>query len=260
MEPNAFIAEVYRRMAERYEGKRPEPSWRETENNQMVVASVRQYAPHLPNDKRAHILDVGFGDGWFMAACLKLGYSNLTGIDFGIQYKQHVRNWAPDRITLCEIKNDIGTFLSDRKEQYDFIHVSHVIEHIPKYSLLWVVDSLYWALKRGGTILLRTPNMEGLCANSSLYVTLSHEYGFAGSNLLSLLQLGGFDDVRLIDFGPQASTLKQRFGNLLRWPFVQMNRMEHRLFGVNVGDRFGSELIAIGKRGDWPPYFAERYK
>jgi len=42
---------------------------------------------------------------------------------------------------------------------------------VPKYSLLWVVDALYRALKRGGVLLLRTPNMEGPCATSSLYVT-----------------------------------------------------------------------------------------
>jgi 2-polyprenyl-3-methyl-5-hydroxy-6-metoxy-1,4-benzoquinol methylase len=37
--------------------------------------------------------------------------------------------------------------------------MSHVIEHIPKYSLLWVVDALYYALQPGGILMLRTPNM-----------------------------------------------------------------------------------------------------
>jgi hypothetical protein len=78
--------------------------------------------------------------------------------------------------------------------------MSHVIEHVPKY----------WALRRGGSVLLRTPNMEGPCANSSMYVTLSHEYGFAGSNLISLLDICGFDDVRLLKFPQHAPSLKQR--------------------------------------------------
>ena len=94
--------------------------------------------------------------------------------------------------------------------------MSHVIEHVPKYSLLWVVDCLYGALRRGGSVLLRTPNMEGPCANSSMYVTLSHEYGFARSNLISLLDICGFDDVRLLQFPEHAPSLKQRVGNLLR--------------------------------------------
>jgi len=103
------------------------------------------------------------------------GYENLFGADFGIENKAYVKAWAPDAIQLSEIRNDIGSFLADKPETYDFIHMSHVIEHIPKYSLLWVVDALYRALKPGGVLILRTPNMEGPCADSSLYVTLAHE-------------------------------------------------------------------------------------
>jgi len=260
MDPHAFIAEVYRRMAARHASEKHRPNWSETEKDVSVLAATRQYAPHLPNDKAARILDIGFGTGWFLAACLKLGYGNLYGADFGITHKNYIRDWAPDRITLFEIRDNIAEFLSDKQEQYDFIHISHVIEHVPKYSLLWVVDSLYWALKRGGTLLLRTPNMEGPCANSSLYVTLSHEYGFAGANLTSLLDICGFDDIRLVDFRDYAPTLKQRVGAVLRWPIVQHSRLRSRLFGVNRGGQFGTELIAIARRGEWPPYFDPRYK
>lgn len=61
---------------------------------------------------------------------LRLGYLNLSGADFGIKYKDNTRSWAPDRITLHEIRGNVGDFLSDQREQYDFIHMSHVIEHI----------------------------------------------------------------------------------------------------------------------------------
>jgi 2-polyprenyl-3-methyl-5-hydroxy-6-metoxy-1,4-benzoquinol methylase len=260
LDPNAFIAEVYRRMAERYASEKPRPNWSEAENDAMVRAAAYQYAPYLPKDKTARILDIGFGEGWFLAACLKLGYKNLCGAEFEIAQKTFIRDWAPDRITLYEIQGDIGEFLGDKKEQYDFIHLSHVIEHLPKYSLLWTVDALYWALKHGGTILLRTPNMEGPCANSCLFVTLAHEYGFAGANLMSLFEICGFDELRFVNFPDYAPTLKQRMGNLLRWPILKQNEFRHRLFGVNRGKQFGSELIMTAKRGDWPPYFDRRYK
>jgi 2-polyprenyl-3-methyl-5-hydroxy-6-metoxy-1,4-benzoquinol methylase len=260
MEPHAFIAEVYRRMAQRHATEKRRPTWRETETDPVVIEAAPQYAPYLPPDKTARILDIGFGSGWFLAACLKLDYRNLSGADFAIANKDYVRDWAPDRISLHEIHDNIGEFLSDKKEQYDFIHMSHVIEHVPKYSLLWLVDALYQALKRGGTLLLRTPNMEGPCANSSFYVTLAHEYGFAGSNLVSLLDICGFDDVRLVQFRDPAPSLKQRMGNALRWPILQQSKVRHRLFGVNQGGEFGAELIAVAKRGDWPPYFDRRYQ
>jgi len=260
MDPHAFIAEVYRRMALRHATEKPRPTWSETQTNPMVMQAAQQYTAYMPQDKAARILDIGFGSGWFLAACLKLGYQNLSGADFAIANKNYVRDWAPDRITLHEIRDNIGEFLSGQQEQYDFIHMSHVIEHVPKYSLLWLVDALYQALKRGGTLLLRTPNMEGPCANSSFYVTLAHEYGFAGSNLISLLDICGFDDVRLVQFRDPAPTLKQRFGNALRWPILQQNKLKHRLFGVNQGSQFGTELIAVAKRGDWAPYFDRRFQ
>jgi 2-polyprenyl-3-methyl-5-hydroxy-6-metoxy-1,4-benzoquinol methylase len=240
MDPHAFIAEVYRRMALRHAGEKRRPSWDEIQKDVVVVRASREYAPYLPKNKTARILDIGFGEGWFLAACLKLGYSSLSGADFGIQHKDYVRGWDPDRVTLHEIQGNIGEFLSDKKELYDFIHMSHVIEHIPKYSLLWVVDALYAALKPGGQILLRTPNMEGPCANSSLYVTLSHEYGFAGSNLISLLDICGFDDVRLLQFSDPSRTLKQYLGKILRWPILKESQVRHRLFGVNRGEQFGA--------------------
>lgn len=260
MEPHAFIAEVYRRMSLRHSAEVRRPSWSEIQKDATVNTAVQQYAPYLPSDKTARILDLGFGTGWFLAACLKLGYQNLAGADFGIAHKNYVRDWAPDRITLHEIHENIGEFLSDQREQYDFIHMSHVIEHVPKYSLLWLVDALYQSLKHGGMLLLRTPNMEGPCALSSYYVTLGHEYSFVGSNLVSLLEICGFDEVRLVQFKEHSPTLKQRLGNVLRWPILQENKLRHRLFGVNYGGQFGRELIATAKRGDWPPYFDRRYQ
>lgn len=198
MDPNAFIAEVYRRMAARHAAGIARATWHEMENNPMVLQVVHQYKPYLPQDRTAPILELGIGDGWFIAACLKLGYQKIYGADFGITHKHNIRAWAPDCVTLFDIPSDIGEFLSDKEEQFQFIHLSHVIEHISKYSLFWIVDALYRALQHGGSILMRTPNMEGPSANSSFYVTLSYEYGFSGSNLISLLDLCGFDDVRLL--------------------------------------------------------------
>jgi 2-polyprenyl-3-methyl-5-hydroxy-6-metoxy-1,4-benzoquinol methylase len=258
VEPNDFVAEVYRRMSARHTFEKRKPTFSEIENDSRVVLAVSEYSQILPAEKAAAILDVGFGEGWFLAACLKLGYSNLVGADFGIDNKGYVRNWAPDRITLSEIETNIGDFLSNKPSQFDFIHMSHVIEHIPKYSLLWVVDALFQALKKDGVLLLRTPNMEGPTPNSSLYVTLTHEYGFCGSNLKSLLDICGFDEVTFHRFSAPNLSLKQRVGDLLRWPFLKESKIRHRLFGVNVGGQFGTELIATARRGDFTPLLSQK--
>lgn len=260
MEPNAFVAEVYRRMSLRHAVERPKPSFAEIQHDPRLLLARAEYAPLLPSDKQSAILDIGFGGGWFLGACLTLGYTNLSGAEFGIENKRHLADWKKGAITLHEIETDIGTFLSHHPEQYDFIHMSHVIEHIPKYSLLWIVDAIYRALQPGGMLLLRTPNMEGPTPNSSLYVTLAHEYGFCGSNLQSLLDICCFDDIQFHDTKLARPTIRQRVGALLRWPYLQENRLRHRLFGVNTGGQFGTELVVSARRGHLPPLFSTEYK
>jgi 2-polyprenyl-3-methyl-5-hydroxy-6-metoxy-1,4-benzoquinol methylase len=251
MDPHMFVAEVYRRMALRVaDTKRLPPS------SERVDEVAREYRQFLPGNKDAAILDIGFGDGWFMAACLKLGYTNISGAEFAPENRPYLKEW---NVKLHKIDSEIGEFLAKHPSQYDLIHMSHVIEHIPKYSLLWIVDALYQALNKDGTLFLRTPNMEGPCANSTYYVTLAHEYGFSGANLKSLLSVCGFDDITFHAHPPRKG-LRQQFGAWMRWPYIQQSRIRHRLFGVNVGGHFGSELIATAKRGDFPPLFNEKYR
>jgi 2-polyprenyl-3-methyl-5-hydroxy-6-metoxy-1,4-benzoquinol methylase len=260
MDPNEFVAEVYRRMSLRHYRERPKLAFSEVAKDERVLLAATEYERLLPACKDAAILDIGFGGGWFIGACLKLGYTNISGADFGIEKKAHVREWAKDSIVLYEIEKDIGEFLSHQPQTYDFIHMSHVIEHIPKYSLLWVVDAIFRALKKDGVLLLRTPNMEGPTPNSSLYVTLAHEYGFCGSNLISLLDICGFDDIKLHDLARGHLTVRQRLGTFFRWPYIVESRLRHRLFGINIGGQFGTELIASARRGDMQPFFDPKYR
>jgi 2-polyprenyl-3-methyl-5-hydroxy-6-metoxy-1,4-benzoquinol methylase len=260
VDPHVFVAEVYRRMSLRHRAGQRTPSWSEVKDDPRVLQAAHELRDLLPNRKEAPILEIGFGEGWFLAACLQMGYTNLSGADFGVANKAHVKAWASDAITLSEIQSDIGTFLADKPETYDFIHMSHVIEHIPKYSLLWVVDALYRSLKPGGLLLLRTPNMEGPCANSSFYVTLAHEYGFSSGNLSSLLDICGFDEICFHVASVRNPAFKQRVGRLLRWPFTKESQIRHRLFGVNQYGHFDSELIVTAKRGNFPPLFDPKYR
>jgi 2-polyprenyl-3-methyl-5-hydroxy-6-metoxy-1,4-benzoquinol methylase len=264
MEPNAFITEVYRRMRQRHAQRGGSPDivtdWDEMSGSTIVQQSVQNYQPLLPPDKDAAILDIGTGAGWFLAAAVKLGYTNLNGADFGAGHKSYMKQWSPAIREIHNIETHIGDFLSTRAETYDVIHLSHVIEHVPKHSLLYIVDALYLALKPGGTLILRTPNMEGPCALSIHYVTLGHEYGFAGSNLVSLLDICQFDEIALHRFRLLSPTLKQWTGIFLRWPFIAWNSVRHRLFGVNRGGVFSQELIVTAKRGEMPPLFDEKYR
>ena len=77
MDPHTFVGEVYRRMSLRGAEAAALPP---TPERVEEVAS--EYRSYLPHGKSAAILDIGFGDGWFIAACLKLGYVNISGAEF----------------------------------------------------------------------------------------------------------------------------------------------------------------------------------
>lgn len=261
MEPNDFIAEIYRRMGKRNEPK-PESNCEIDKliDNYVVRQAIFQYKPILPTNRDSAILDIGFGNGWFIKACINLGYINIHGADFIADKKQYLKNLSPNIINIYNIDKNIGDLLVKLPNKFDFIHLSHVIEHIPKYSLLYIVDSIYLALKINGTVFIRTPNMEGPCPQSSLFVTLGHEYGFTGSNLKSLLNIYNFDDIQFHQFDIYHPTIKQRFGIIIRNSIIKLNRFKHRLFGVNYGGQFGQELIISGKRRNNQPLFDNKFR
>ena len=61
MEPNAFVAEVYRRMSLRHRAERRDLTFADVSNDNRVLQAVFEYAPMLPLQKDAAILDIGFG-------------------------------------------------------------------------------------------------------------------------------------------------------------------------------------------------------
>ncbi len=260
MEPSAFVSEVYRRMSLRFPSPPTGLSFEQMDGDPMVALACLQYKSVLPANKEAAILDIGFGNGWFMAACVKLGYKNLYGADFGVGGKGFIREWSSAIRELYEIESNIGDFLVNQPERYDFIHLSHVLEHVPKYTLLYVVDSMYWAMKKGGRLFLRCPNMEGPCALSSMYVTLGHEYGFTGSNLSSLLSLCNFEGIEFHRFRDPMPGARRLLGSFLRWVIIMWYAFLHRLFGVNYGKQFQKELIISAVRGELPPLFDEKHR
>jgi 2-polyprenyl-3-methyl-5-hydroxy-6-metoxy-1,4-benzoquinol methylase len=261
MDPNKFIAEVYRRMDlgdPRYIDSMDPDTFL---NNEATKLAVKQYQNVLPNDKDIKILDVGFGGGQFSSACIHLGYQNIHCADFGAVHKLlKVRKEFPQIKGSYDIESTVGDFLGDSDEKFDFIHLAHVIEHIPKHSLLYLIDSIYKSLNKGGTFFVRTPNMLGPIANYSLFVTLGHEYGFSENNLSSLLRLGGFEDLEIFNFLPEHKTLKQKSANILRKLFTFKDGLNYRLFNGVYPKELGIELVISGIKKDKPELFDKKFK
>ena len=98
------------------------------------------------------LLDVGCGTGEFCFAARELGYT-AEGVDFN----QNAIAFARDKLGLENVSAaDVYAFLESKKEAYDIITIFEVIEHVPDPGRL--LDLAHDALKRGGTIVISTPN------------------------------------------------------------------------------------------------------
>ena len=86
MKADSFIKEAYRRMSSRAQNtNNTKWEWYSLDNflnQENALTAEKQYLKVLPKDKNAKILDIGFGDGWFMAGCVRMGYTNIYGADF----------------------------------------------------------------------------------------------------------------------------------------------------------------------------------
>jgi len=260
MEPNKFIAEVYRRL----DMENPiyvdsiDPDF--FISNEFVKNDIKNYQKVLPQNKDKKILDIGFGIGNFSAACIHLGYENIYCADFGAKHKLlKACKKFPQIKGVYDIESTVGDFLGDSDEKFDFIHLSHVIEHIPKHSLLYFVDSVYKSLNKDGIFLTRTPNMLGPIPLHGLFSTLGHEYGFTETNLASLLEICGFEMIQVYKFETDQS-LKQRSANILRKIFSLKENLKYRLFLGTYPQEIGNELVLSGTKKNKPELFDEKFK
>ena len=100
--------------------------------------------------KPGRLLDVGCGNGEFLRFARRYGW-NVVGVDF-------------DESAVAEARSDgldvrTGSIdIIDNTERFDFISLSHVIEHV--YDPVELIQECYALLNDGGTLWLETPNIE----------------------------------------------------------------------------------------------------
>lgn len=130
----------------------------------VVYIAMRLFVPlslyfdaksrHLFKGKKGtgKLLDVGCGNGEFLRFADRYGWS-VVGVDFDEDAVTEARSGDLDVRT-----GGIGVI--DSKEKFDFISLSHVIEHV--YDPVELIRTCYALLNDGGTLWLETPNIESI--------------------------------------------------------------------------------------------------
>lgn len=99
------------------------------------------------------LLDVGCGNGRYLDGMKKLGWDA-----HGVEFNAHA-------VSVCKMSNlevHLGDLFSAEfeDETFDVINVSHVIEHVPNPKGFF--SELSRVLKKGGTLIIKTPNSNAL--------------------------------------------------------------------------------------------------
>lgn len=159
--------------------------------------------------KPGRLLDIGCGNGEFLRFANRFGW-DVVGLDLDADAVAEARSGGLDvRI------GDIG--IIGGKEKFDFISLSHVVEHV--YDPAELIRTCYALLNDGGTLWLETPNIESI--------------GY----LLYKSNWRGLEPPRHIMLFNQ-SALRQL---LMSSGFVSVEQKNHGLSGVYMG--LASEML-----------------
>lgn len=121
-------------------------------------------------DDKSSFLDIGCGGGNYLEAAEALGW-NAYGIEIDKENAQKARDRGLDvNIGTLQVANYPGNF-------FDLIQLKQVLEHVQDpFSL---INEIYRIFKKGGILVVDTPNQEGLIPKLKIRFHLKkEEYGF----------------------------------------------------------------------------------
>jgi 2-polyprenyl-3-methyl-5-hydroxy-6-metoxy-1,4-benzoquinol methylase len=159
----------------------------------QLYAPPAYLASRIPQDKEARILDFGCGFGQFLSALHARGYCAVEGYDI-----------EPEAIAFCRaqglrITDGNSVKVSDLAGNYDFILTSHVIEHIPKDSIISTLRDLRGRLSPGGSLMVCVPNAQSNTAAYWAYEDFTHQTLFTSGSLYYVLSKAGFSTIEFVD-------------------------------------------------------------
>lgn len=207
-----------------------------------VRSQERTFAPLLPADRGAAILEIGCGDGALMTAARRLGYKSVEGIDA-----------SPQQVELCRRAGlevacaGAAEFLRSADRPYDTVVMSDVLEHMTTEYALEVLRLTHRRLRPGGKVIIRVPNMSNPLNLRTRYADLTHGIGFTVESLRQALIATGFE----------VETLRGEYFLHARW-WVRLvfDRILWKAFQVFVRRTLhlpapierGKNLLAVGRK------------
>ena len=170
----------------------------------------RLFAPRLPRDKSAAILDVGCGYGAFLYSLEQAGYCNTEGIDLDPHHIEVARRLGIHNVR-CGNATDL---LRDCREQFDCIVAIDLLEHIPKAEVFDFLELVRQAMRPGGRFLCQVPNVAAFYT-PLFFMDFTHETPFTAPSLKQVLHVADLVNVEILPIGPIGHGVKSSVRSVL---------------------------------------------
>lgn len=203
----------------------------------------------LGGDYSIRILDFGGGFGQMSSALRTAGYKNVELLDISPPALQHCRS-----IGITCFDGAKPGFYETHQEIYDFVILSHVVEHFPKDETIAILAKIRDTLKPGGGIIVMVPNAQSHTGAYWAYEDFTHYTMFTSGSLYYVLRAAGFKDVEFLD--PDCLDGSFGYKRFFRRILLKLYRANYIFWNKVTGSSthiaspliFSYEVKALGRR------------
>lgn len=205
----------------------------------------RQFLPLLPDDKNAHILDLGCGSGslvWFLQ---RNGFEHASGIDLSRDLIA-----AGSSLGVRNLRH--GNFHDQVQgvDVFDAIVMRDVLEHVPKPEIPELLRRCRDYLRPGGVLIIQVPNAAAPFASKLRYEDFTHELSFTVASLKQVLLLSGFSRVRFLPSDALVSGLRSRLRSIALMILTPLTRVFMKIMIGGDISILTPSLIAVAAKDD----------
>lgn len=154
----------------------------------------RNFKSLLPSNKEVKILEIGFGTGFFLKFLLDNGYKNIYGIDLSSEVTEFVKKNVYPNVECVECTED---FLGNHKNEYDFVFMLDVLEHIPKNETINFLMQVKESLVSGGAMVARVPNASNPFNINTFGSDFTHEFIYTANSLIQVNKIAKYSEVSI---------------------------------------------------------------
>ena len=146
----------------------------------------------IDRKRNLRIMDIGCGYGNMLFGLRNMGFTNLSGMDI-----------SQNAVDFC-VKQGLNVRIEDimqyKGEKYEFLIMSHVLEHLPKDKVIPMLRYIREnVLLPGGDLCIMVPNAQSNTDCYWAYEDFTHNTLFTGGSLLFVLRQAGFEKIQLLD-------------------------------------------------------------